>query len=143
MKRVQTFSFDDVYGEIYYVNCITFKLHGVYMGELPIKISIWGANPAEIRASFTGSGLPYPNAEIAYDNTPNHYEVNISETNNSFDLYFYYPNGYYTQQGQIYIPPHLKMIITDSSEKKLTRLIYLKYDIPSRSLTKSLYPIAK
>jgi len=65
----------------------------------------WAANPADYRQSFTGSGLPYPNPYVAYENTPNKGAAAVKE--NKFEIRIKYPNAYYTELGTVYHEPHI------------------------------------
>ena len=47
-------------------------------------IMFWAANPPTYCTSYSGSGLPYPNADIAYENTPNRGAV--KSNNGEFEL---------------------------------------------------------
>ena len=54
-------------------------------------IMFWAANPPTYCTSYSGSGLPYPNADIAYENTSNlKITTNnpISPKNINFLIYF-------------------------------------------------------
>ena len=53
--------------------------------KLNVKIKYWAANPPEFNYSFSGSGLPFPNEDVAFDNTPNRGAV-IIKPDNSFSF---------------------------------------------------------
>lgn len=102
--------------------------------EDPI-IVFWAANPANYLTSFAGSGLPYPNPEVAYDNTPN--KGAVRSINGKFEFKVHYPNAYYIGLGSVYVEPcvHYKICGEGYSDKVNT--INLGYGIPFRSLTYS------
>lgn len=50
--------------------------------------------PIDRMTNYSGSGLPFPCAEIAFENTPNQISVGDSGT---FHGVFAYPNSYYAQ----------------------------------------------
>jgi hypothetical protein len=50
-------------------------------------------NSAAKTASYSGTGLPFPCADIAFENSPNVYEIPASGV---IDTVFSYPNSYYT-----------------------------------------------
>jgi hypothetical protein len=57
---------------------------------------------------FNGSGLPYHNADQAFDNTPN--KGNIESPDGSFSLTLdTLPSAYYTGLGSVYVPPVLML----------------------------------
>ena len=64
------------------------------------------AAPPDYRATFTGSGLPFANAEMAFSQTPNRGVVKLG-LNNSFEIKLAYPNAYYAGLGTVYVPPTL------------------------------------
>ena len=58
--------------------------------------------------SFAGSGLPYHNADQAYENTPN--KGTIHSPDGSFVINMpTFPSAYYTGLGSTYIPPVLML----------------------------------
>lgn len=72
------------------------------------KILFWAPNPPTYLNSYSGSGLPYPNANIAYENT-----INKGTTvckNGKFQFKIEFPNSYYRGLGTVYVPPcyHVK-----------------------------------
>lgn len=101
--------------------------------KLYIKYS--ACNPPTYNSSFSGSGLPFPNEDVAYQNTPNRGVVEVM--NGKFEFSLRYPNSYYINMGTIYIPPHVKLIIVNSSNKQLGDVqdIVLGTGIPFRTLT--------
>lgn len=57
------------------------------------SVVLMAANPVNMSASYSGSGLPFPCADIAFENTKNIYSV---QRNGTIDVIFTYPNSYYT-----------------------------------------------
>ena len=53
-------------------------------------------NPPDNISSYSGGFLPFPCEQIAYENTPNSYNIPSS---GSFNVTFVYPNSYYTPDG--------------------------------------------
>lgn len=102
----------------------------IHNGKINDKLMYWAAAPANHSASFSGSGLPYPNPEVAYDRTPNVGTVLLSE-NGTFAIRIKYPNSYYTTLGTGYIPPILNLKLCDGE----TTSIQIDDGIPFRSLT--------
>ena len=74
------------------------------------NIDYLAANPITRGYSYSGSGLPYPNPEVAYEGTPNVGSVSIdSEGDFKFDIE--YPNSYYVRQGSILLNPHVHIYL--------------------------------
>lgn len=67
------------------------------------KLMFWAANPPTRGLSFAGSGMPYPNPETAFENTPNRGIVNLNGGYFEFSVHF--PNAFYTHLGSNYIQP--------------------------------------
>ena len=61
--------------------------------HLILQYYIEAANPPTYSQSYTGSGQPYPNPDIAYENTPNRGAVKA--TGNHFEFRIRFPNAYY------------------------------------------------
>jgi hypothetical protein len=69
------------------------------------------AAPSDIRQSRAGSGLPFPNPKIAYDNTPNKGEVQIRD--GQFEFQLVYPAAYYIENGSTLVAPHVHFTVDD------------------------------
>lgn len=93
------------------------------------------ANPPTYNSNFSGSGLPYPSEEIAYENTPNKGIVEI--INGQFNITIKYPNSYYINMGSKYIEPNIKLSIVDNDNNNIseTMIVILGEGIPFRTLT--------
>ena len=102
-------------------------------------IMFWAPNPPTYTTSYSGSGLPYPNPNIAYENTPNRGLVKTNNSNFEFNIKF--PNSYYIGLGSVYVQPvcHIK-ICNDKVEQKI-HTIELGHGIPFRMLTYPQTPI--
>lgn len=114
-----------------------FTIHGK-LNQIPnvkryIKYS--AANPPTYNSNFSGSGLPYPTEEVAFENTPNRGAVEIIDGEFSFSIK--YPNSYYINMGTIYVEPHVKLIIVDANNNNIgqSKSINLGQGIPFRTLT--------
>jgi hypothetical protein len=96
-------------------------------------IYFWAASPPNYGTSFSGSGQPYPNPEVAYSRTANAGSV-VAE-NKQFSFKIKYPNAYYVGLGTLYVPPHvnIKVVEPGMSDKFLT--LQLDDGIPFRTLT--------
>lgn len=96
-------------------------------------IMFWAANPPTYTTSFTGSGLPFPNPDIAYDNTPNRGAV--KSVNGKFEFKIRYPNAYYVGLGTVYVEPCVHIKICELGSDGKIHTIKLENGIPFRMLT--------
>lgn len=89
---------------------------------------------ADLRYTFTGSGLPFANMQQAFDGTPNKgiasyiggmsYEVRLVSM----------PNAYYDNLGSTKIPPCLHLT-WNSGGNPQSKIVWIHQEIPYRSLT--------
>lgn len=94
--------------------------------------------PCDRRTSFSGSGLPFPNAEQAFDNSPNVGSIKLGR-NNTFILEMLIPNSYYMGLGTILIPPTVYFTYNNGYAVK-NQSIKICDSIPYRTLT---YPVSR
>ena len=94
---------------------------------------ILGANPPDILGNYSGTSLPFPSYDIAFENTINKY---IIDQHGSFNINFKYPNSYYNKLGSEYVKPHLKLLFNDENGNMYGKIvtILLGNGIPYRSL---------
>ena len=114
----------------------SFSINGNVLGnnkEQFIKYS--ASNPPTYNSNFSGSGLPFPNETIAFENTPNMGVIEV--INGSFSFNIRYPNSYYINLGTIYVPPQLRLMLVDKDNKQIGNLktINLGEGIPFRTLS--------
>lgn len=95
-------------------------------------ILFWAANPPTYNSSYSGSGLPYPNPDIAYENTTNRGMVKTSNGNFEFKIKF--PNSYYVGLGSLAVQPCCHIKVCDDKTDKI-HTIKLGNGIPFRMLT--------
>jgi len=81
-----------------------FKNNDIYK-----KITISAPNPPDIRTSYSGTALPFPNEEIAFENTKNYYIIQ----NSIIDISFNIPNSYYSNDGYKKINTPIILTIDD------------------------------
>lgn len=60
------------------------------------KMMLIAPNPIDRMSNYSGSGLPFPCSEIAFENTPNKYFI---QNDGSFNATFKYPNSFYLPNG--------------------------------------------
>lgn len=76
--------------------------------------------------SYSGSYIPFPNFEIATENTKNSFDIS---NNGSIDTTFIYPNSYYSEDGYTKIKSPIILIIDD---------IKMIYELPDQFPLKSI-----
>jgi hypothetical protein len=69
-----------------------------------VKMIIFAANPIDIMANYTGSALPFPNAEIAFEGSLNSYTISNTGTINTL---FKTPNSFYSTDTLTKIVPSI------------------------------------
>lgn len=86
-------------------------------------------------SNFSGSGLPFPNTDIAFENSENIGTCNIS--NGKFSFSMRYPNSYYINMGATYVHPEVQIQVFDSNNRSVSEIqhINLGEGIPFRTLT--------
>ena len=98
-------------------------------------IKYTAATPPTYSSNFSGSGMPFPNEDIAYDDTPNKGIAQV--INGKFSFTIKYPNSYYINMGTIYVEPHVKILLVNKDNKSIgeSQVINLGQGIPFRTLT--------
>tara|TARA_Y100000590_G_scaffold468679_1_gene652535 strand:- start:2352 stop:2921 length:570 start_codon:yes stop_codon:yes gene_type:complete len=137
-RDIQYFSQNTCEGAVVNKGNGNFLVKGSVKGAGNPTVLYWAAAPANYRSSFSGSALPFPNPEVAYENTPNVGAVKAPGGNFEFNLH--YPNSYYTRLGSVYKSPrvHIKVCREDGTGEVQT--ILLGTGVPYRLLTFSPPP---
>jgi len=65
-------------------------------------------SPLNKNSSYSGSALPFPNSDIAFENTKNNY---IIKNDGLIDTIFKYPNSFYDIDGKTKIVPSIFFIL--------------------------------
>lgn len=76
------------------------------------KVVVMAPNPIDRMSNYTGSGLPFPNNEIAFENTPNIVDVSNSGVINTV---FSYPNSFYMPDGMNKIISSIFIVFTENN----------------------------
>lgn len=97
------------------------------------KIYYSAAKSPNSMTSFSGSFLPFFNEEQAYDNSDNIGFVTL-DSNNKASIKIMYPNSYYTDLGNTYVKPHIKIWFNKDS-KRHEKILKLSDGVQYRSLT--------
>ena len=140
--RNTLFNKDLCQGSITYRGSGDLIVQGTLKQSLPVsKLYFWAAAPPTYGTSFSGSGMPYPSPEVAYDRTPNKGVVNVS--NGQFTINMKYPNAYYTGLGSLYIPPHINFKICEPGKDDMYFSVQIDDGVPFRMLTYPAPPTKK
>ena len=85
------------------------------------------ANPIDRSMSYNGSGLPFPCAQIAFENTPNFKKI-TKDDRGMFTVFFQYPNSYNTEDGWNRVPPSIFFIL--KSETQRLEPMFIRFELP-------------
>jgi hypothetical protein len=110
------------------------QVNGMLQDQLDDKkLNFIASAPADRRSSFSGSGLPFPSASVAFKITPNQGPVYVNN-DNYFSINLLKPNSYYVGMGTYLVPPTIYISYVSNGQKKY---ISIKIDetIPFRTLT--------
>jgi len=94
-------------------------------------ITIIAPNPINRMSNYSGSGLPYPNYEIAFENTPNIHKI---EASGIFNISFKYPNSFYMPDGINKIKPSIYFIFTRYNNNSFR----LQYELEDKNALRTL-----
>lgn len=96
------------------------------------KMEVYASNPIDRMTNYSGSGLPFPCAAVAFDNTPNYHLIG---PDGSFDVKFSYPNGYLTTDATAKVPPSVFVKLTLKTPAEPIQIRYgLEDPLPLRTL---------
>jgi hypothetical protein len=103
------FSSPELSGKVTYVpDADIFHVSGQFniRGAAGATMKYWAANPIGRIYSYSGSALPYPNPEAAYENTTNQGTI-LLDNEGKFHIKLDHPSGYYVGQGKILLKSHV------------------------------------
>lgn len=102
--------------------------------EFPVRVTAWAAAPVDRNQSFSGSGLPFANPEMAFTNN----SVVLDNYNSSdFKVTLLEPNAFYEQGGAVYVPPTVFVRVESISKPSMVAYSHKKLDeiaVPYRAL---------
>lgn len=93
------------------------------------------AAPPDYRMSFSGSALPFANADQAFANTPNKGSVTVHSGSNTCTLELMMPNSYMVKLGTIQVPPTVFVSFIKANGQKQVVPVKLSEPVPFRMLT--------
>ncbi len=85
------------------------------------KKIIAAPNPPDKRSSYSGSALPFPCQEIAFEKTKNFYEITNTGV---IDVKFTFPNSYYNPEGTVKICSPIALILDNNNYVYETKDLY-------------------
>lgn len=139
-------TFQHVYckGQFFILDKYDVVVKGVIEDANPnTPIRYLAAAPADHRATFTGSGLPFANQLQAFENTPNIGIVEL-DSQKHFEIKLMMPNSYMVGLGSVQVPPTLYLEYTSSQTNETRQIaIQLSEGIPFRSMTYPMKPVAR
>ena len=104
------------------------------------SVSYIAAQSPDYLQSYTGAGLPFPDAISAYENTRN--SGKFQPRSRKFSIKLQFPNSYYSHLGTRLIPPHVRLTIFHNSESKV-EFIELGENAPFRTLSYQSKPVPR
>jgi hypothetical protein len=106
-----------------------------------MTISYLAAKNPDYNQSFTGSALPFPDAEIAFDRTPNN--GHFKPSSREFQIHLQFPNSYYSHLGTRFIPPHVRINIQSGNVKLCSEILEVGEVAPFRLLSYQSTPMPR
>ena len=97
------------------------------------KMKYLACAPTERRMSLSGSGLPYANPMIAFDQTPSKGDIFLG-SDNSFKISILMPGSFYSYLGSKFMGPCVFIKYNNGSSEIVTE-IPITNPVPYRSLT--------
>jgi len=95
------------------------------------NVRIFATRPIDRMTNYSGSGLPFPCADVAFENSPNNHTVDAS---GHFDVKFKYPNGYYMSDAREKVPPSIFFSITEQMKPPYLIQFKIPDPLPMRTL---------
>ena len=113
-------------------NCRNIRITGSVLNRMLYRnVMLIAPNPPNISASYSGTGLPFPCADIAFENSQNIYQIDQS---GNFDTVFTYPNSYYSINQQKKVVSSIFFILEDINGKTEYIRFALQDQYPLRTL---------
>jgi len=89
-------------------------------------------SPPMSGVSYSGSALPYPCPQVAFDNTPNKAVV---PQHGQFDVVFTYPNSYYTHDHATKVISSVFLILQEHED---IQPVFVRFELPDRFVLRTL-----
>ena len=98
------------------------------------KLMFLAAKAPDYRTSFSGSAMPFADAEMAYESSTNRGGIDV-RPDGSFSFSLNSPNGYYSGLGTVYVKPHVQLILTENARVVEVFTVKVSDGIPFRTLS--------
>lgn len=99
------------------------------------RVRFLAAAPPDRRASFAGSGLPFPSASAAFQDTPSSGTA-LTDVTGAFDIRLRMPGAYQERCGTVFVPPALHLSWTTAQGSRARATVQLGTEaVPYRSLS--------
>jgi len=95
------------------------------------KLLLIAPNPIDRMTNYSGSGLPFPCADIAFENTPNKHIILSSGV---FSVTFLYPNSFYMPNGRDKIISSIFFSLTDANNTTT----HIRYELKNINALRTL-----
>lgn len=110
------------------------------------KIELVAPRPIQRGVSYSGAALPFPCAQMAFDQTPNYIDLTrlvdgATQAPTDIQTVFDYPNSYYAIDHRTLVPPSLFVILTPiagSASVNASSPIYVRFELPNPHPLKTL-----
>ena len=93
---------------------------------------LMAANPIDRMMNYTGSGLPFTSPFIAFENTPNFYEI---PKDGAIEAHFKYPNSYYATETQEKVVPSVFITLKSNGSDSIFYQLKLTDPLPLKTST--------
>lgn len=97
------------------------------------KVSYTAAAPPDHRLSFSGSALPFANADQAFDHSCTRGEATV-DSDGKFQVTIPTPNSYYASMGSVLVGPTLYVMYECNGHPR-THQVHVSDPVPFRTLT--------
>lgn len=113
-------------------DCRHVRIQGAIFNRIMYKnVMMIAPNPPNRTASYSGTGLPFPCADVAFEGSKNIAAIDVS---GNIDVVFTYPNSYYSLDNNKKISSPIFFILEDLHGKIEYVLFELKDQYPLRTL---------
>ena len=137
MSKVATFKNEYVQCDVEAIvganNNVMLRIVGKVMNPSSFQhMEVYAASPIDRMMNYSGSGLPFPCAAVAFDNTPNYAVIPLD---GNFTVNFKYPNSYYTSDfnTKVISSIFVKLLPVGSTEP-----IDVRFELPDQSFLRTL-----
>jgi hypothetical protein len=131
---------NEIVGDIKYLGGGNIVVSGQMSRSFTVdnKLLFFAAKCPDYRTAYSGSALPFVDAEMAYESTPSRGVVDV-RSDGRFSFSIESPNAYYSALGTVFVKPHVQLVLTKNDEVVDVYTLKVSEGIPYRTLS---YPDA-